>query len=175
MAMQIVLVLLAIQLCLWAAAAEPVQVGSRLELLIDDSLVEKWKGDAGLRLHHPTPREVVMVHDAAWEGSGCGYHTIFKDGDIFRMYYKAWHLDVGDGKLVQGHGCFGAYAESRDGIRWTKPNLGLFEFNGSKKNNLVWFEYRFHFLPHNVRRFPTQYFLCTFIQRSNSSLQVCCQ
>ena len=138
MAVHIVLVLLALQLCLWAAAAEPVQVGSRLELLIDDSLVEKWKGDAGLRMHHPTPREVVMVHDAPWEGSGCGYHTIFKDGDLFRMYYKAWHLDVGDGKLVQGHGCFGAYAESRDGIRWTKPNLGLFEFKGSKKNNLVW-------------------------------------
>jgi hypothetical protein len=30
-----------------------------------------------------------------------------------------------------------AYAESRDGIRWDKPNLGLVEFNGNKNNNLV--------------------------------------
>ena len=30
------------------------------------------------------------------------------------------------------------YAESRDGIHWTKPELGLFEFNGSKQNNIVW-------------------------------------
>ena len=30
------------------------------------------------------------------------------------------------------------YAESKDGIHWTKPDLGLFEFDGSKKNNIVW-------------------------------------
>jgi hypothetical protein len=29
------------------------------------------------------------------------------------------------------------YATSRDGIRWEKPELGLVEFNGSRKNNLV--------------------------------------
>jgi hypothetical protein len=29
------------------------------------------------------------------------------------------------------------YAESRDGIAWTKPELGLVEFEGSTKNNLV--------------------------------------
>ena len=26
---------------------------------------------------------------------------------------------------------------SKDGITWTKPKLGLFEFNGSKDNNIV--------------------------------------
>jgi hypothetical protein len=29
------------------------------------------------------------------------------------------------------------YAESRDGITWTKPDLGLMEFEGSKNSNLV--------------------------------------
>jgi len=29
------------------------------------------------------------------------------------------------------------YAESKDGIRWTKPSLGRVEFNGSTANNLV--------------------------------------
>lgn len=29
------------------------------------------------------------------------------------------------------------YAESRDGIAWTKPDLGLIEFEGSRSNNLV--------------------------------------
>ncbi len=29
------------------------------------------------------------------------------------------------------------YAESQDGIAWTKPDLGLVEFEGSKNNNLV--------------------------------------
>jgi hypothetical protein len=30
------------------------------------------------------------------------------------------------------------YATSKDGINWEKPNLGLVEYNGSKKNNIVW-------------------------------------
>ncbi len=29
------------------------------------------------------------------------------------------------------------YATSKDGLKWTKPALGLVEFNGSKQNNLV--------------------------------------
>ena len=29
------------------------------------------------------------------------------------------------------------YAESKDGIHWTKPNLGIVEFQGSKDNNLI--------------------------------------
>ena len=30
-----------------------------------------------------------------------------------------------------------AYAESDDGVKWTKPNLGLVEYAGNKDNNLV--------------------------------------
>src|SRR5207249_11190820 len=33
-----------------------------------------------------------------------------------------------------------AYAESTDGIHWERPNLGLVEFRGAKKNNLVQIE-----------------------------------
>ena len=29
-------------------------------------------------------------------------------------------------------------AESLDGINWKRPSLGLYEFNGSKDNNIVW-------------------------------------
>jgi len=38
----------------------------------------------------------------------------------------------------EGRRGFGVcYATSKDGIRWEKPELGLIDFNGSKKNNLV--------------------------------------
>lgn len=30
------------------------------------------------------------------------------------------------------------YAESDDGITWVKPNVGIFTFNGSAGNNIVW-------------------------------------
>ncbi|MDB6169263.1 MAG: hypothetical protein JWM88_2127, partial [Verrucomicrobia bacterium] len=43
-----------------------------------------------------------------------------------------------DELIVPIHPQYTCYAESRDGIAWTRPNLGLFEFNGSKENNIVW-------------------------------------
>ena len=120
-----------------ALGTEPINIGSRLELLVDDYLIDKLAGGAELRLHHPTARQVVLVHDAPWEGSGSGYHTIFRDGSIYRMYYKAWHLAPKEGKLEVPHETFGAYAQSVDGIRWVKPQLGLFEFEGSRDNSLA--------------------------------------
>ena len=115
-------------------------IGSRRELFIDDALVERISGRATLRLHHPEPQEIAIVHDAPWEGSGSGYHSIFKDGDHYRMYYKSWQIDplseAGAANAVK-HDLFCAYAESDDGIHWRKPSLGLVEFNGSKANNIV--------------------------------------
>ena len=41
-------------------------------------------------------------------------------------------------KWREGRRGFGVcYATSKDGIKWTKPELGLIDFNGSKKNNIV--------------------------------------
>ena len=128
----------AVVLAGWAvAAAEPIDIGSRLELFLDDYLIEKLSG-AEKVMHRPTPQEVVMVHDRPWEGSGSGYHTIFQDGDIYRMYYKGWQLTVDGGRLTMPHPTLGLYAESKDGIHWVRPEVGLFEFGGSKKNNIVW-------------------------------------
>ncbi len=120
------------------AASEPaVNIGNRRELLVDRHLIETLKG-VELRLHHPVPREVAIVHDKPWEGTGCGYHSVFYDGERYRMYYKAWQLDVLPGKLkTNRHPLFCCYAESTDGIHWSKPNLGLHEFAGSKENNIV--------------------------------------
>jgi len=121
-----------------ASAADPLAIGSRRELFIDDYLIAELKGKAEQRLHQPQPKEIVLEHDAPWEGSGSGYHSLFQDGDLYRMYYKAWHLDVRDGKVnTATHPLFCCYAESKDGLHWIKPELGLHEFNGSTANNIV--------------------------------------
>jgi hypothetical protein len=121
------------------AADAPLDIGSRRELFVDDALVEKLTGKAELQLHHPVPQEIAIVHDAPWEGSGSGYHSIFKDGNLYRMYYKAWQLDVRKGKNAGDAPtdirC--CYAESDDGIHWRKRELGLYEHKGSKANNIV--------------------------------------
>ena len=122
-----------------AADTAAVDVGSRRELFVDEHLIERLTGKARQRLHHPVPREVSLVHDAPWEGTSCGYHTVFQDGELYRMYYRGSQLSVKDGRLITNHHPeFYCYAESRDGIHWSKPNLKLFEFQGSKDNNIVW-------------------------------------
>jgi hypothetical protein len=121
----------------FADEPRPIDIGDRRELLVDDFLIQKRDG-LELRLQAPVPREVVLKHDAPWEGSGCGYHTIFRDGDRIRMYYIAADLTSEDGSKLSSRLIFACYAESKDGRRWVKPELGLFEFDGSKKNNILW-------------------------------------
>jgi len=118
-----------------AKAEPPREIGSRLELFVDDWLIDRLDG-ARQVLHRPEPREVAIVHDAPWEGNACLYHTVFQDGELYRMYYRGSHFEVGETSLRTTH-AFACYAESRDGIHWTKPELGLVEFEGSSKNNII--------------------------------------
>jgi len=137
----------AVQLAAGAAGAQnaPVDIGSRRELFTDRALIAKLTGDVRQLLHHPTPQEVVLVHDAPWEGSGCGYHSVFRDpstgsgpnGGRYRMYYKAWHLGVKNGKVAPRPQLYTCYAESKDGLKWIKPPLKRIAFKGSKDNNIV--------------------------------------
>ncbi len=134
-------VILTIVLGQFAASAatcpgEPIKIGFRRELFVDRHLIDKLSGTASLKLHRPEPREVVLTTDKPWEGNTSAYYTIFRDGDMYRMYYRGSHFDEKAKKVT--HREVTCYAESRDGIHWTKPDLGLFEFDGSKKNNIVW-------------------------------------
>jgi hypothetical protein len=65
------------------------------------------------------------------------YGTVIRVGDKYRMWYAA---DSAASEVDSHATTFRpAYAESADGIHWTKPPLGLVEFNGNKKNNLLQF------------------------------------
>jgi len=63
------------------------------------------------------------------------YGTVLHDAGKFRMWYYAVSYKKGaPGDLAQGPVC---YAESADGLHWTKPNLGQVEINGSTANNAL--------------------------------------
>lgn len=119
-------------------ASETINLRSRRELFVDRYLIERMEGEIDLVMHHPTPREVAVVHDAPWEGSGCGYHTVFRDSDRYRMYYHAWQILNEEGTAAVPYQLTIGYLESPDGKHWTKPSLGLHEFNGLTNNNIVW-------------------------------------
>lgn len=122
-------------------AQQPVNIGGYRQLLVDDYIIASLQGKASKRLHQPVAKEVVIEHGAPWEGSYCNNHSIFKDGDLYRMYYAAVHYNVQQGKVIDDeHGFYLCYAESEDGIHWRKPNLGLHEFRGSKNNNIIMVE-----------------------------------
>ena len=119
----------------------PINITSRLELFTDDALIESMK-DAELRLHQPTPTADVFETDRPWEGNMCSYVTVLRDGPLCRMYYKTWKADLGrdaDGNVYHSFAPLAiACAESLDGIHWHRPEYGVCEVNGSKRNNVVW-------------------------------------
>ncbi len=116
----------------------PLKLGERRELFVDDYLVDSLSGAASIQLHRPVRREIVFRADAPWEGNGSSYQSVFRDGDRLRLYYRGGH-----------HTASAAYArdprswetlclaESEDGLHWTRPDLQLVEFQGSKRNNLL--------------------------------------
>jgi hypothetical protein len=109
------------------AASDAIDIGSRLQLFVDDYLIEEISG-VELNLHRPVPMETVLEFDQPWENDTNGYFTVFKDDDRYRMYYRC-------SAVVAERTC---YAESEDGVIWTRPELGIIEFEGSTKNNMIW-------------------------------------
>jgi hypothetical protein len=115
-------------------AAVPVrELGSSVWLFVDDWLIDT-RHQVDFRMHPPEPKEVVFQFDAPWEGKASGYITLFQDGDRFRLYYRGGG-EVSPTNIMQEVSC---YAFSGDGIHWQRPNLGLFEYQGNKTNNIVW-------------------------------------
>jgi hypothetical protein len=107
-------------------------IGSRLELFVDRYLIESLEG-ARLELNTPRPAGTVLMFDRPWEGSFCGYVTVLLDGAVYRMYYRGLPIDGRDGSEAETT----CYAESRDGVRWEKPDLNLHRVHGTTRNNVV--------------------------------------
>ncbi len=103
-------------------AGEVIQINNMREIFVDHYLIDSLKGTY-IVMHTPHDEGVVMNFNQPWEGKSCTYTTIIKEGNLYRAYYRG-----------SGNTC---YAESYDGINWVKPSLGLYEFSGSKENNII--------------------------------------
>lgn len=117
----------------------PIALGETRELFLDDYLIAQLE-DVSLLVHEPERKEISLVLDKPWEGASCNYMTVLYDPELkrYRIYYKCWHLaelnDLGTHKDSVSRI---AMLESGDGIVWTRPNLGLVDYDGSKENNLL--------------------------------------
>lgn len=110
-------------------------IGDRRELFVDDYLIDDT-GGVTFEQHRPKPAGVALTNDRPWEAPTVGMFSVFDDKGRFRMYYRGAHGSH-FGKQPPARGEPMCYAESRDGITWEKPELGLFAFEGSARNNIV--------------------------------------
>ena len=115
-----------------SACAQPLDLGTRWELFVDEHLVAQKQGVA-LKLHDPIKREMVLTTDQPWEGMTCAYFSVIQDGKKVLMYYRgsSGGSDHSDAQVT-------CVAESTDGIHFTRPKLGLIEAGGTKDNNVIW-------------------------------------
>lgn len=111
-----------------APDAGPRQVGDRKQLFIDRRFIAASEHVA-LAMNPAQKLGVVLdAGNSPWERGQGGYFRIVEDGGKLKMYYGAF--------LTTGQGL--CYAESDDGLHWTKPALGLVEINASKVNNVLY-------------------------------------
>ena len=116
-----------------AGDGEALDLGSRRELFLDRLLIERLDGGAALTLERPRDEGIALRFDRPWEGAFCAYATVLRDGPVFRLYYRGRPRSGADGSDAE----VTCYAESRDGVEWSRPDLGLFEREGSRANNIV--------------------------------------
>jgi len=126
-----------------ASLGETIDIGSRRELFVDGFLIQRITG-LSRKLHEPRPGGVAIAYDGPLENRYSFYTTVLKDGDIYRMYYRGYLLEENKDARANSQSWAKAvekaltcYAESRDGIHWVKPKLGLVEVNGSRENNVI--------------------------------------
>jgi len=113
-------------------AEKSIELLDRRELFVDSWLIDEMDSSQ-LVLHAPVDEGPVVRFDKPWEGEFCGYCTVIRDGELFRLYYRGRPEKGADGDI----GEVTCYAESRDGLNWTKPNVNQFVINGQAKNNVI--------------------------------------
>jgi len=142
-----------------AKGSQPVEVGYKTQLFVDDYIIHnryglERKAQPCTKMDKPV---LAPSPDAPWEYDMKGttpmgrgrvfiYGTVFYDPsmELYRMWYMARMSDAHDCSIPELelpgeniHGDLTAYATSKDGINWTRPNLGLVHFNGNPNNNIM--------------------------------------
>lgn len=110
-------------------------IGDGRQLFIDKTFLAAAK-DVTLTPHSPRKTgEMTIKPDHPWEQGGVGpYSSVLKVGDEYLMWYHVMDMTQWDSGRTNGAVCL---AKSRDGIHWEKPELGMADYHGNQKNNIV--------------------------------------
>jgi len=126
------LLIAALALGLTAAGA-----AERTILLVDDNDVLYRSGTK--RVLSPLTRSpsnpVIKGGVYPWE-KAIAWMSVYRNPNTgkYQLWYQAF---AGDASRDRTRRCVVAYAESDDGVQFTRPNLGLFDFNGITNTSIV--------------------------------------
>lgn len=121
---------------IWLAASVVRAAEPRTILFADDEDVLYRPGTikrvVELKRHSVDP---VIPPDKPWEAM-LGWTSVYRDPETgrYQLWYQAYQERRTEDKVLKNVVC---YAESADGVTWTKPNLDLFPFYEEKETNIV--------------------------------------
>ena len=142
-----------------------IDVGSGAQFFLDERFVAESEG-VRLEMNPPRKAGPVLEPERPWEAYRIDPTAVIEDDGVYRMWYTAiacyegtdgtlscprcehensgrkvlctrcgWPLlDIDLFQKELYHKC---YAVSHDGVRWERPELGLVEFRGSRRNNII--------------------------------------
>jgi len=145
--------------------AEKINIGTATQYLFDRCCMAEDE-NIGFEINPARKAGLVLGPERPWEAYRIAPHAILKDEGVFKMWYGAvahYRGAAGDvacprcnrqnpGRNIVCRFCgwpmldidylhanllFKCFAISTDGVHWERPDLGLVEFNGSRKNNII--------------------------------------
>lgn len=120
---------------------EPLEIGREPQFLFDRHVVDnhwaiRYKRQAVTRVFHQATKHGQPV----LKGDQPSFLWVVRDGEagLFRMYYQAnFRNETSDSDSGRKYTTRIAMAESKDGVHWSRPDLGFFDFHQAKPNNVV--------------------------------------
>jgi hypothetical protein len=129
---------------------EPLEVGTDVNLLIDETMVEdRWDVERIVNVPIKHPHNPVVLPDRLWEksgGIGCPNVLYDEERKLFRMWYAVYDMEAWGRQFLHGQwkregnqtaSYMVAYAESADGITWEKPLLDKLLYDGAERTNII--------------------------------------
>ncbi len=101
----------------------------------NDAMMAPWGIE--IKIHRPRiDPPPVLPPETDWEGHciNC-YATFLKDDGKIKVWYEAVPPRI-EGENVDMSSLL-CYAESEDGVHFTKPDLGIYNFRGNTHNNII--------------------------------------
>lgn len=106
---------------------EAIDISTDRQLMLDDYVIDTENSSFEFVMGVPEKKEASFIFNKSYETSDTVFHNIVTMPDgTYRMYYMA---TAGRRRIC--------YIESKDGLKWTRPNLTTNLYNGEKYTNIV--------------------------------------